>query len=307
VRSRFPGPAIVAATVALAAAGPFVVARTAVAAGAPPWPDLSSIPADLEIPPLAHAPPGPGRRVKQTLPSWRGTGVYHVVWLPVDWQPAQRLPVIVEYGGNGGFRNGYGDTCTGLPEDCKLGFGMSAGKGFIWLCLPFLDGKGDSVAITWWGDPPSYDVQPTLDYCREAVAAACRDLGGDPGRVVLCGFSRGGLACNLVGLHDDAMARLWCAFVPYAGYEDVRVQRRYPGADPVKAMARLRRLGDRPQFICQEGAGPEEARRQLSEVLPGGDLTFASTGFRNHSDAWVLRPSAARSQLRAWLEKAVAR
>ena len=32
-----------------------------------------------------------------------------------------------------------------------------------------------------------------------------------------------------------------------------------------------------------------------------GKFTFQSTGFRNHNDAWVLRPSPARKALRKWL------
>ena len=34
-----------------------------------------------------------------------------------------------------------------------------------------------------------------------------------------------------------------------------------------------------------------------------GDFTFRSTGFRNHNDAWSLRPSPAREAARNWLKK----
>ncbi len=50
------------------------------------WPDISTVPADLEVPPRGDAAPGPGLRVKQTLPAWRQTAVYHVLYLPQDWQ-----------------------------------------------------------------------------------------------------------------------------------------------------------------------------------------------------------------------------
>lgn len=106
----------------------------AVAVEPPGWPDLATVPPDLEIPPLTDNAPAPGLRVKQTLPAWRETTVYHVVYLPPDWQPSRRFPVIVEYAGNGGYQNKYGDVSTGRPEGSKLGFGMSAGRS---LGIPF--------------------------------------------------------------------------------------------------------------------------------------------------------------------------
>ena len=279
---------------------------TSVTGAEPPtWPDISSVPADLEIPPLSDAAPGPGLRVKQTLPAWKSTVVYHVLHLPPDWQPSRRYPVIVEYAGNGGYKNRFGDISTGRPEGSRLGYGMSAGKGFIWLCLPYLNSAGDALALTLWGDPPARDPEPTLRYAREAVARVCREYGGDAQRVVLCGFSRGAIACNFLGLHDDATAKLWCGFVAYSHYDGVKTQWPYPGADRAPALARLKRLGARPQFICHEGDGVEETRRYLAEAMPGGNFTFVATGFRNHNDAWTLRPCEARTQLRAWLHQLV--
>ena len=36
-----------------------------------------------------------------------------------------------------------------------------------------------------------------------------------------------------------------------------------------------------------------------------GKFTIGPTGFRNHNDAWVLRPSGARARLRDWLREAL--
>jgi hypothetical protein len=285
--------------------GVFGIASVCAAVQTNSIPDISTVPPDLEVPPLSDAAPAPGLRVKQTLPAWRQTVVYHVLYLPKDWQPTRRYPVIVEYAGNGGYTNKFGDISGGRPEGSKLGYGMSAGKGFIWVCLPYLNDAGNDIAITWWGDKPTYNPQPTLKYCREAVPWICRKYGGDPERVVLCGFSRGAIACNFLGLHDDATAKLWRGFVPYSHYDGVRTQWPYPGADRASALARLKRLGSRPQFICHEGAGIEDTRRYLAEAMPGGNFTFVPTGFQNHNDAWTLRPSEARTKLRAWLHKLV--
>jgi len=66
---------------------------------------------DLTVPAMTTEAPGAGRRVKMTLPAYRGTEVYHALYLPSDWQAGRRYPVIVEYAGNGSYSNRYGDVC----------------------------------------------------------------------------------------------------------------------------------------------------------------------------------------------------
>ena len=67
--------------------------------------DIATVEPDLKIPELAQGEPAPGRRVKQTLKDYSETGVYHVLYLPRDWKPGGRYPVIVEYAGNGPYKN----------------------------------------------------------------------------------------------------------------------------------------------------------------------------------------------------------
>ena len=43
------------------------------------------------------------------------------------------------------------------------------------------------------------------------------------------------------------------------------------------------------------------SRSYLQDTGTEGDFTFLETGFRNHNDVWVLRPSAARDAAREWL------
>ena len=249
-------------------------------------PDIRSVAADLEVPALSEGPPAPGKRVKVGL---------HVLYLPTDWKPGMKMPVIVELAGNGGYTNKFGDVSAGLPEGSNLGYGLSAGRGFIWLCAPYLNEKGDAVAITWWGNAPTYDPQPTLKYLRDSVKSVCRDYGGDESKVVLCGFSRGAIACNYLGLYDDETAKLWCGFMSYSHYDGVKTWT-YPHSDRASALVRLQRLGNRPQFICGESSNAQETEAYLRPLLPIADLTFLSTGFRNHNDAWTLRPSPVRGK-----------
>ncbi len=273
-------------------------------------PDIRSIEPDLVVPALSTGEPLPGLRVKSTLAAWQHTEVYHVLHLPHNWtKRSERLPVIVEWAGNGGYSNQFGDSCDGRPEGCKLGYGLSAGQDFIWLCLPYLNAASDQLALKWWGDAPTYDPEPTLNYCRAAVQAICTEYHGDPERVVLCGFSRGALACNYLGLHDEATAQLWCGFLTFSHYDGVR-NWPYPQSDRSSAIDRLKRLGSRPQFICSEGRGVAAIQDYLrseerSKTVNLGQLTFADIGFRNHNDAWVLRPCQARIEARLWLANTV--
>ncbi len=270
-------------------------------------PDMATVEPDLVVPGLSEGNPAAGKRVKQTLPRYSGTKAHHVLYLPIDWKVGAKYPVLVELAGNGPFKNGYGDVSTGLVEGSRMGYGISAGKGFIWLCLPYLNGEGAANVTSWWGSKPKRNAQPTIDYCIEAVNWICTMYGGNRERVILCGFSRGAIACNYIGLHDDRIAKLWKAFVPYSHYDGVHTGWPYPGADRESALKRLQRLKGRPQFICGEGGNAQQTEDYLKQTKVEGRFTIRGTGFRNHNDGWLLRPSPVRKELRAWVKKEVAR
>jgi hypothetical protein len=256
--------------------------------------NLHDVPSDLTVPPAAAGDPAPGKRVTQRNPDRDGWDLHHVLYLPPDWKPGGKYPVIVEYPGNGGYKNALGDRCTGRPDDCHLGYGISGGKGMIWVCLPFVDPVARKHALTWWGDPDA-----TAAYCKQTVARVCKEYGGDPGAVILAGFSRGAIACNYIGLRDDEIAKLWLAFVPHSHYDGVR-KWPYPDGDAASARARLKRLKGRPQFVSHEQS-VEETRAFLKDGPGAGGVTFLSIPYPNHSDEWVLKDIPERKQLRDWL------
>lgn len=273
-----------------------------VAAQSVPWPDLSSISADLTVPPLTDEAPAPGKRVRLTATGWEQSEVSHSLYLPTDWQPGKLLPVLVEYAGNGGYSNPYGDSCTGQVEGCRLGYGISGGTGFLWLCLPYVEMHEGSArsALKWWGD-----LKLSKRYCLTAVRETCARFGGDPARVVLCGFSRGSIGCNYLGLMDDEISELWCAFICHSHYDGVSERWPYAGADRAAALERLARLRGRPQFISHE-VSLATTEQWLRSTGIQGAWTFMPIPFRNHSDAWVLRDIPARRELRAWLTQVLA-
>lgn len=268
-------------------------------------PDIRSVEPDLTIPKLETGQPDAGKRVKQTIPGYEQTRVYHVTYLPTDWVKGKRYPVLIEYAGNN-HRGAYGDISTGRPEGSNMGYGISGGRGFIWVCLPYLNAAGDDIALTWWGDSKNRTARPTLDYCHKTVPWICEKYGGDTDRVVLCGFSRGAIACNYLGLHDNETAKLWRAFIPYSHYDGIATWP-YPASDRDSALTRLKRLAKRPQFICHEVTGSRlnlaVTKKWIESTSIKANLTFAETGFRNHNDAWLLRTSPAREHLRAWLKR----
>jgi len=261
-------------------------------------PDIHQVRPDLSTPPTTAEAPAPGKRVKQVLPEYAGTEVYHVLYLPADWQAGRKYPVLVEYAGNGGFTNKLGDTCTGRPEDCGLGYGISAGKGCIWVCLPYVSMDHKTIQLNWWGD-----VEATVAYCKAAVRKVCAEYGGDSTAVIITGFSRGAIACNYIGLHDDEIASLWLAFIPHSHYDGVRTWG-YPGDDRASALERLKRLKGRPQFISQE-VSTAATENYLRETGVSAPFTFQPLPYKNHTDTWVLRDIPERRRLREWVQKVV--
>jgi len=262
-------------------------------------PDISTVPCDLAMPVMVDDEPAPGRRVRAVVPEYAGTEVHHSLYLPADWERGRAYPIIAEYPGNGPCRNPHGDTCTGKVEDCSLGYGLSGGSGFIWVCLPFMSADGGRNQLQWWGD-----VDATVGYCRNVVASICEEHGGDASKVFLAGFSRGSIACNFIGLHDDKIASLWRGFICHSHYDGV-MEWPYPGSDRPAAAERLARLGDRPQFISHE-VSVEETRRYLNETGAKGEFTFQAIPYRNHTDSWILRDIPERAAAREWLADVLA-
>lgn len=260
-------------------------------------PDITTVPEDLKVPTISEAAPAAGLRMRRTSAGWEGTAVHHTIYLPVNWKPRGKFPVLVEYAGNGGYKNIFGDVCEGTVEVCNLAFGISGGRDYICVAMPFVksaDGKKENAA-NWWGD-----ANETAAYCIATVREVCREFGGDDKALVLCGFSRGSIACNYIGLRNDTIAPLWRAFVCHSHYDGVRTTWPYADADRASALVRLQRLNGRPQFISHEGT-VDDTRGYLAATGVRGAFEFSALPFRNHTDCWALRDCEQRRKVRAWL------
>lgn len=259
--------------------------------------ETKTMPFDLTTPAMTEGEAGPGRRVRQVAPEYAGTEVYHALYLPVDWRPGGTYPVIVEYTGNKWAPGGS----TGEVKDANLGYGMSGGRGFIWVCMPYVEQGGRKNAVTWWGDR-----QATVDYCKVNLPRICRQFGGDPADMFICGFSRGAIAVSYIGLADDEIAAFWKGMFTHDHFDGQRSWE-YPESDRASALRRLARLKGRPVLVCGGAADFLGEHTDLAAFtflkVPTERLFDIPEGkvIHPHTDLWMHKESEYRRQARAWL------
>jgi hypothetical protein len=275
----------------------------------------------LVLPPVSPGLPGAGLKVAVTAPEYAGTAVHHMLYLPPDWSPNWRekkrtWPVMVEYTGNKYPEAGS----TGQVEDAGLGFGISRGR-YIWIVMPYVSADHQRNEVTWWGD-----TKATVDYAKTNIPRLCAEYGGDPNAVFICGFSRGAIAVNYIGLHDDEVAKLWRGFISHDHYDGVLEWKGTTWGSPLAqyrkgALKRLNRLNGRPILVCQNG-GDRELTITLEDYLasrvPPTDFTLVKVNvsailgdFPNdiaphpHTDRWLLKDSPERRVVWRWMEQAL--
>jgi hypothetical protein len=288
-------------------------------------PDVTNIAPDLITSPVVSGDPTPGKRVFQTLPGYENSTVRHALYLPTDWSKGETYPVIAEFTGNNG---------TVAGGKAAQGYGISGGEGYIWVTLPFVSEDGRKDMEWWWGDPDR-----TADYAKAAVESICAQWGGNPNAVILTGHSRGAIACNYIGLRNDAIAKLWLGMVPVSHYDNRSWKQ--SKAEQALRVERLRSLGETPQYVCGETHFAEKhndkrllalvrergftdietATRELNlkSILdqegirdfitqnhPNAKVTFDTFPWVNHYGDWILRDTPTRKRLRKWVSQLVA-
>ncbi|HJN16900.1 MAG TPA: hypothetical protein QGH10_15450 [Armatimonadota bacterium] len=259
-------------------------------------------------PEMTDDAPAPGKRVRQVAPEYEGTEVYHSVYLPTDWREGETYPVLVEYTGN--LFTACGS--TGEVRGANLGYGLSGGTGFIWVGMAYVEQGRQRNAVTWWGD-----LEATLEYCKVNLPRVCDQFGGDPDSIVLCGFSRGAIGCNYLGLADEEIASLWKGFITHDHYDGI-LEWPHAGCDRASALERLERLAGRPQLICQ-GGSTRVVRDYLQPHVDLGEFSFLDVPVTElfdipegkvihpHTDLWMCKDSPQRRRAREWLASVAGR
>jgi hypothetical protein len=262
--------------------------------------DIRSVAQDIQPPPMVTDSPAPGKRVKQTSPEYSGTDVYHTLYLPTNWQAGHKYPVIVDYAGNYDLPPAPAIPCTGKVEDIALGYGLTGGVNYIWICMPTIGGSPQANQETWWGD-----INATKQYCMTTINHVCQDYGGDPSAIICSGFSRGSIGCNYIGLGDDSIADVWLGFICHAHYDGQITTWGYPNDDAASAYTRLLRLHGRSQHLSQETTLTSAQGYLLGTGVSMAPFTFSQLPFTNHEDIWALRPIQLRTDTRTWLQSVV--
>jgi hypothetical protein len=267
------------------------------------------------LPPLTDQGPQPGKRATVIAPEYAGTKVRHLIALPDDWTPdwkarGKSWPIIAEYTGNYFPTSGS----TGEVEGAALGYGLARGRA-IWVVLPYVAKDRQKNERTWWGD-----IDATVGYAKTNLPRICAEFGGDPKKVVLCGFSRGAIGVSFLGLHDDEVAKLWCGLWAHDHFDGMLEWKGHAWGSPLaryreEASVRLRRLAGRPLLVSQAGA---ETKKFITSVAPSGvtyltvDMGAHLGTFPNelakhpHNDRWPLRDGTATSLARAWFDRVTA-
>lgn len=255
---------------------------------------------------MTDGAPAAGKRVRQVVAEYQGTQVYHSLYLPTNWQPGGTYPVIVEYTGN------YFPPCnsSGEVKDANLGYGMSGGRGFIWVVMPYVEKGRLENAVLWWGD-----AQATIDYCKLNLPRICEAFGGDPDNLFVCGFSRGAIGSSYIGLADDEIASFWKGMFTHDHFDGQKGWS-YPESDRPAALQRLARLKGRPVLVCGQHASNVRAQflqdhLELADFtvldVPTCDLFTVPEGpVRHlHTDFWMHTDSVYRHQAREWLHQVI--
>jgi hypothetical protein len=266
----------------------------------------------LSIPALSLSDPAAGKRVNVTASEYAGTQVYHTLYLPDEWsRDGERLPIIFEYTGNYFPKSGS----TGEVKDAGLGFGLSGGK-YIWVSLPYIHQNHKQNQGTWWGDDKA-----TVEYAKVNVRRIIEEVNADPNAVFLCGFSRGAIGVNYLGLYDDEIAKLWTAFITHDHFDGIKEWGNTTWGSPLGkyragAIERLKRVGNRPYLVCQNGDKYGTEKFVRSTLVSVDNFTFIDVrtveifgSFPHplakaaHTDMWPLLPSQYRTQAWEWMNK----
>lgn len=261
--------------------------------------DKNPTPIDLVTPEMTAEEPAAGRRVRQVAPEYIGTDVYHALYLPEDWKLGDKYPLIIEYTGNRYAESGS----TGEVKDANLGYGLTGGKGFIWVSMPYIEKGGQRNAVVWWGDK-----QATVEYCKTNLPRICEQFGGDQRSMFICGFSRGAIGASYIGLADDEIASFWKGMITHDHFDGDRIWD-YPESDRKSALLRLARLKGRPVLVCGEANGFLRDHLELATFTflkpPVGEIFKIPEGkvINPHSDLWMHRDSRYRDEARQWLNQ----
>lgn len=247
---------------------------------------------------------------KIILSEYVDTHLYHL--LSENPTPGKHCPLILEL-----CPNVYAPTgSSGRMEDCTMAKGL-AGKDFLYGVLPFVSSDGQRHETSWWGSK-----EKTISYIKSAVSDLCENHDADPQNIFLCGFSRGGIAVNYIGLADDEIAGLWRGFLSHDHYDGELEWGGHPWGSPLsdyrkRANVRLDRIKGRPVWISRN-PDAQRIRRYIKESGIMGDFTIVDIDLPSlyptvpnplfphyHTSNWLLEDNPYSRLAKEWLHSRI--
>ena len=264
------------------------------------------------LPEITNTTPKAGIRVKITPQEYQHTDVYYTIYLPTKYKKGNTYPLIVEYPGNKWKSAGS----TGLVKDANLGFSITENIDAIWVVFPYIE---DSIPITkWWGNE-----EETIAFALKNIRQICIDYGGNPAEIFICGFSRGAIGVNYIGLYNKEIADVWLGFFSHNHYDGIQEWKGTNWGSPLKkyrasAKERLNRLKGRNCLISQDipvGTAAIETKEYIEKynfdtvgniqynlfsvptIIPEVPSEFIP---HRHTDKWLLYESEYANTVYSW-------
>jgi hypothetical protein len=174
-----------------------------------------------------------------------------------------------------------------------MGYGISSGKGVIWVSLPFVDRKTGGIAENAFGSRAGTD---TIAHAQATMDDICANWGGDHDQLFICGFSRGSIACGYIGLANDEIAALWKGIIGCQHYDGSR----WNQSNIAGAVARAPRFRGRAIFQVDNS---EERYSSVQEAtLPEVEWTWRKSGLGYHATAMFLDDRPLMIEIRQWFQ-----
>lgn len=240
----------------------------------------------LTVPEIEEGVPEAGKRVKIYLPEY--PEAYYVLFLPYNFTDTTKLPIIFESPGNV-----YQEVSNGLPDSACLGYGISFGMDYIWVCVPFIDNTG-YILRSYWGKDPSSIVDFWLAVLNDLNARFCIDND----KIVLSGFSRGAVSTSYIGNYNDEIASKWAAYFAHSHFDGC-CQTLLGNTNE-----RIARIQKKKVLISvgEQDIAKKCSRGAYENLLKGGySVTYIEVPDLDHSPFWILEDSESAEEARNWL------
>jgi predicted peptidase len=224
----------------------------------------------------------------------RGTVYKYQVYVPENWSPQQKWPIIL-------FLHGAGERGSDGLAETQVGIGTAIRKDRT--RFPAIVVMPQCKPDTWW---PDLLMQ---EYAMATLEAATKEFKGDPKRTYLTGLSMGGYGSWYLAAHYPGR---FAAVVPICGglaapahlrTEHPEIAKQFYDDDAKSYEEVARKIGKTPVWIFHgdvDQSVPVMGSRKLNEALKaaGGNARYTEYPGVDHN-AWD--KAYAEPELMTWL------